>query len=257
MKNNAFRALVILIGLTLALSLLSASGAQRKPHSQTQTHPSQAVEGPCPAGGDVDAVAALKELKAGNIRWQSKMEERNWSEEREETARCGQHPFAVVLACMDSRVPPELIFDRGLGEIFVIRVAAPVLNRDELASLEYAVKKHVKLVLVLGHTDCGAVLSAVDRVSGRYLPDLFEKIEPAIKFVSDKYNGGVRITSGGIHRTPEEQKNLDRVSFINARFVHSEILAKPVLRQPGVQVKWGLYYLESGKVAFDPTDVQQ
>ena len=251
MKNSAFRALLILIGLTLALSLLSASGAQRKPHSQTQTHPSQAVEGPCPAGAEVDADGALEKLKAGNVRWQSKMEERNWSEEREETARCGQHPFAVVLACMDSRVPPELIFDRGLGEIFVIRVAGPVLNRDELASLEYAlVKKHVKLVLVLGHTDCGAVRGAVDRASGRYLPELFRKIEPAIKYVSDKFNGGVRITS-------KEQKNLDRVSFVNAKFVHSEIFAKPVLRQPGVQVKWGLYYLDSGKVAFDPTDVQR
>ena len=152
---------------------------------------------------------------------------------------------------MDSRVPPELIFDRGLGEIFVIRVAGPVLNRDELASLEYAlVKKHVKLVLVLGHTDCGAIRGAVDRVSGRYLPELFRKIEPAITDVSDKFNGGIRITS-------REQKNLDRVSFVNAKLVHSEIFAKRVLRQPGVQVKWGLYYLDSGKVAFDPTDVQQ
>jgi carbonic anhydrase len=250
MKNSAFRALVILIALTLAVSLLNASGAQRKHNSQTRPQP-QAAQGPCPEGNeDVDAPQALEKLKAGNVRWQSKMEERNWSEEREETARCGQHPFAVVLSCMDSRVPPELIFDRGLGEIFVIRVAGPVLDRDELASLEYAlVKKHVKLVLVLGHTDCGAVRGAVDRASGRYLPALFRKIEPAITFVSDKYNGGVRITS-------KEQKDLDRVSFVNARFVHSEILTKPALREPGVQVKWGLYYLDSGKVAFDPTELQ-
>lgn len=251
MKNSVLRAFVILIALTLAVSLLNASGAQRKHNSQTKS-PTQAAERPCPEGNeDVDAPQALEKLKAGNVRWQSKMEERNWSEEREETARCGQHPFAVVLSCMDSRVPPELIFDRGLGEIFVIRVAGPVLNRDELASLEYAlVKKHVKLVLVLGHTDCGAVRGAVDRASGRYLPALFRKIEPAITFVSDKYNGGVRITS-------KEQKDLDRVSFVNARFVHSEILAKAALREPGVQVKWGLYYLESGKVAFDPTEVQE
>jgi len=67
--------------------------------------------------------------------------------------------------------------------------------------------------------------------------------------VSDKYNGGIRITS-------KEQKNLDRVSFVNAKFVHSKIIAEPVLRQPGVQVKWGLYFLDSGKVAFDPTDVE-
>jgi carbonic anhydrase len=249
MKVSTLKVLVLLIGLTLALSLHGASSAQRKPRPQTPEP--QAVQGPCPAGEEVDANAALEKLKAGNARWRSKMEERNWSQEREETARCGQHPFAIVLACMDSRVPPELIFDRGLGEIFVVRVAGPVLNRDELASLEYAlVYEHVKLVLVLGHTDCGAVRSAVDRVSGRYLPELFRKIEPAIKFVSDKFNGGVRITS-------KQQKNLDRVSFVNAKFVHSEILTKRVLRQPGVRVKWGLYYLDSGEVAYDPTDVQR
>jgi carbonic anhydrase len=252
MKNNVFRALVIVIGLTLSLSLLGLSGALRQANSQVKTAQPQGAEGPCPPGNeDVDAGEALEKLKAGNMRWQSKMEERDWSEERAETARCGQRPFAVVLACMDSRVPPELIFDRGLGEIFVIRVAGPVLNRDELASLEYAlVKKHVKLVLVLGHTDCGAVRGAVDRERGSYLPELLQKLQPAITFVSNKYNGGIPITS-------KEQKNLDRVSFVNARFVHSEILAKRALRQPGVQVKWGLYYLDSGMVAFDPTDVQR
>jgi len=250
MKNIAFRTTVTLIWLTLALSLLSTSGAQRKHNSQTQTSPSQTAEGPCPAAEEVDADTALGKLKAGNMRWQAKMEERNWSVERGETTRCGQHPFAVVLACMDSRVPPELIFDGGLGEMFVIRVAGPVLNRDELASLEYAlVKKHVKLVLVLGHTDCGAVRGAVERVSGGYLPELFRKIEPAIKYVSDRFNGRIRITS-------REQKNLDRVSFVNAKLVHSDIFAKPMLRQPGVRVKWGLYYLDNGKVAFDPTDVE-
>lgn len=250
MKNNALRALVIVIGMTLALSLVGVSGAPQRPNLQVKPATAQGAEGPCPSGEDVDARTALERLKTGNIRWRSKMEKRDWSEEREETARCGQHPFAVVLSCMDARVPPELVFDRGLGEIFVIRVAGPVLDRDQLASLEYAVvKQHVKLVLVLGHTDCGAVRGAVDKESGRYLPGLLRKLQPAITFVSNKYNGGVPITS-------KEQKNLDRVSFVNARFLHSEILTKRALRQPGVQVKWGLYYLNSGEVAFDPTDVQ-
>jgi len=251
MKNSPLKALVILIALTLAVGFLNASSAQRK--TKSQTNQPQAVEGPCPTvePEPVDAKTALKELEAGNIRWQSKMEERKWSEERAKTARCGQHPFAVGLAGMDSRVPPELVVDRGLGEIFVIRVAGPVLDRDQLASLEYAlVVMNVKLVLVLGHTDCGAVKGAVDEASGCYLPDLLEKIEPAITFVSDKWNHGVRITS-------KEKKNLDRVSFVNARFVHSQILRRPVLRQPGVQVMWGLYYLASGKVAFDPTELEQ
>ena len=250
MKTKSLRALAIIFALALALSSLGVPGTPPKASSQVKPAREQGTEGPCPSVSEVSADSALEKLKAGNLRWRSKMEERNWAEERKETAGCGQHPFAVVIACMDSRVPPELIFDRGLGEIFVIRVAAPVLNRDELASLEYAlVQKHVKLVVVLGHTDCGAVRGAVDRVSGTYLPALFYKLEPAIRYVSVKYNGGVRITS-------KQQKDLDRVSIANAKFVHSEILRKPALREPGVRIKWGLYYLETGKVAFDPTDVE-
>lgn len=249
MNHNALKPLLIVTALALALGSLGVSGA-RQAGGNVKAAQAKVTQGPCPPVSEVSADAALEKLKAGNLRWQSKMEERNWGEERKETAECGQHPFAVVIACMDSRVPPELIFDRGLGEIFVIRVAAPVLNRDELASLEYAlVQKHVKLVVVLGHTDCGAVRGAVDRVSGAYLPALFYKLEPAIRYVSVRYNGGVRITS-------KEQKDLNRVSIANARFVHSEILRKRALREPGVQVKWGLYYLESGKVDFDPKDVE-
>jgi carbonic anhydrase len=259
MKNSTFRALVILIGLTIALSLLSASSAQRKPRSQTQTQPSQAADGPCPLVEiePDDANTALQALRCGNMRWQSSMQERNWKVEREKTAR-SQSPFAVVLTCMDSRVPPELIFDRGLGEIFVIRVAGPVLNdavvlnSSDLASLEYAlVKLHVKLVVALGHTDCGAVKNAVLQTKGRYLPQLFKKIEPAIKYVSDNFNGGKPID-------PKDQENLDRVSLFNAKFMRTKISVNPLWQgQPGLQVKWGLYYLESGKVAFDPTDLEQ
>jgi carbonic anhydrase len=250
MKNKPLIALVIIFASGLALSSLGAPGTQPKTSSQVQPAQAKGTEGPCPSVSEVSADSALEKLKAGNLRWQSQMEERNWSEERKETARCGQHPFAVVVACMDSRVPPELIFDRGLGEIFVIRVAGPVLNQDELASLEYAlVKKHVKLVLVLGHTDCGAVKGAVDREPGTYLPSLLRKIEPAVTYVSDRYNGGVRITS-------KQKKDLDRVSIANARIVHSEIRTKRALREPGVRIKWGLYYLESGRVAFEPRDVE-
>jgi carbonic anhydrase len=259
MKNSTFRALVIVIGLTIGVSLLSASGAQQKPNPRTQTHHPQAVDGPCPSVEikPVDARTALQALKCGNLRWQSKMQDRNWKDEREKTAQ-SQDPFAVVLTCMDSRVPPELVFDRGLGEIFVIRVAGPVLNdkvilnSSDLASLEYAlVKLHVKLVVALGHTDCGAVKNAVLRTKGRYLPQLFKQIEPAIKYVRINFNGGRPID-------PKDQKNLDRVSLFNAKFVRTEISVNPLWRhEPGLEVKWGLYDLGTGKVAFDPTDVEQ
>ena len=247
MKKNAFRSLVIAIALALALSSLGVPGAPRAINSQVKKAHVQGTEGPCPAvePGGADANTALQRLRCGNERWRNSMKIRNWDEERKATAT-SQRPFAVVIACMDSRVPPELIFDRGLGEIFVIRVAAPVLNDDELASLEFAVVNYnVKLVIVLGHTDCGAVKGAVDRAGGDYLPELLCKIEPAITYVSNRYNGGVRIDS-------KNKKDLDRVSIANARLVASKI---PTFGKPGVQVKWGLYYLANGRVDFDPSDV--
>jgi len=145
---------------------------------------------------------------------------------------------------MDSRVPPELIFDQDLGALFVIRVAGPVLNEDELASLEYAlVAKKIKFVVVLGHTDCGAVKGAVDRAAGNYLPELLCKIEPAITEVSKEYNGGVRIDSNN-------KENLNRVSIANARIVARRI---PDFGQGGVKVTWGLYNTRSGLVTFEAT----
>ena len=246
MKNNVLRALIILTALAAALSSFGVPGAQWKAHSQAMTAP--VLTGSLSDDKPVNADTSMQWLKAGNERWQrNEMKPRKWPEERKETS-CGQHPFAVVIACMDSRVPPELIFDQGLGALFVIRVAGPVLNSDELASLEYAlVIKKVKLVLVLGHTECGAVEGAVARVQGPYLPGLLDKIEPAIRFVSDKYNHGERITTA-------DKKDLMRVSLENARIVHSII---PHFAMPDVKVTWGLYYVDSGRAAIQPGDVDQ
>jgi carbonic anhydrase len=266
MKKNALRSLIIVIALALALSSLGASGAHWTAGPRVVTAPAQVTE-PRSDTESVDAATALKWLEEGNLRWQTtalcsdgkgcsgqtKMSPRNWAERRRELAD-KQKPFAVVLSCMDSRVPPELIFDQGLGDIFVIRVAGPVLNADELASLEYAiVVKHVALVVVLGHTNCGAVEAAAARPpgttgDGTYLPELLDKIEPAVKWVSEKYKVRLPISK-------EDQTNLSRVSTANARIVRDRILSKPALRQAGVDVTWGLYYVRCGKVAFKPGDV--
>jgi carbonic anhydrase len=241
MKKHALRSLIILISLTLALSLLGTSGAQRKTGSQAKKDQPQKAD--CVT--DVDAETALNWLKDGNKRWFSPpppMKPRNWKDERVRTAKC-QRPFAVVIACMDSRVPPELIFDRGLGEIFVIRVAGPVLGDDQLASLEYAlVHMNVKRVVVLGHTYCGAVKGAVAGGGGTYLPGLLLKIAPAIAYVKNNYNRGQPIS-------PEDEKNLNRVSIANARDIAGVI---PTFNQAGVKVTWGLYSTASGAVAFEP-----
>jgi carbonic anhydrase len=246
-KKHTLRLLIIAITLALALSSLGTSGAQRKTGSQAKSAQPQGSD--C-GNTNVDARSALTMLETGNRRWTGPppppMTPRTWADERLATKEC-QRPFAVVIVCMDSRVPPELIFDQGLGDLFVIRVAGPVLNSDELASLEYAlVEKNVKLVVVLGHTDCGAVKGAVGEPSEhwRYLPGLLRKLRPAITYVSKTYNGRRPIS-------PADKTNLNRVSIRNARNVASNI---PAFRPPGIRVTWGLYDTASGAVAFKPRE---
>ena len=276
MKHDTRTTLITLVALTFALGALAVPFRQSTADSRIISAPARVTElrpdnatpsgAACAAPGD--AARALQCLKDGNLRWQktalcsgggcsgqTQMMPRNWPEQRRETApppaTNKQHPFAVVLSCMDSRVPPELIFDQGLGDIFVIRVAGPVLNTDELASLEFALRVYgVRLILVLGHTDCGAVKGAVEDATGTFLPTLLDKIEPAITVVSREYNGGTRITAS--------QPNLDRVSLVNAKLVSSQIREKRAWLRSGVrglEVKWGVYYLRCGKVAIEPGDV--
>src|ERR1700754_3667233 len=93
----------------------------------------------------------------------------------------GQYPFAVILSCMDSRTSVELIFDQGLGDLFSIRVAGNIVNNDILASIEYAIKYvGTKVLMVLGHTECGAIKSAKQGVEDGHITDLLKRIHPSI-----------------------------------------------------------------------------
>ena len=139
------------------------------------------------------ASAALTRLQEGNRRFiagKSKHphENRHWRAQLEG----GQHPFAVVLGCSDSRVPPELLFDQGFGDLFVIRVAGNVVDTDVKASVEYAVHHlHTPLVLILGHTGCGAVTATVEHLKNpadqpKEVAALLSRIEPALRKVLDE-----------------------------------------------------------------------
>jgi carbonic anhydrase len=135
----------------------------------------------------VEAAAALERLMAGNARFlqgrsRHPHEENGWRRGLEQT----QRPFATVFSCSDSRVPPELLFDQGFGDLFVIRVAGQVMSTSTLGSLEYALV-HLKtpLFLVLGHEHCGAVTAAVQSLKGehkepRKIQDLVDLIEPGL-----------------------------------------------------------------------------
>ncbi len=136
---------------------------------------------------------ALRLLREGNARFASwKAENPNVSSARlTETATQGQHPVATVLACSDSRVPVERVFDRGIGDIFVVRVAGNVCGTDEVASLEYGVEHlGTPLLIVLGHTNCGAVIAALSNGEAHgNIPALLDKIAPAVASVRRKNPG--------------------------------------------------------------------
>ncbi|WP_432547621.1 carbonic anhydrase [Kineococcus sp. SYSU DK004] len=134
-----------------------------------------------------DPAQALDLLREGNRRFSAAPERRTpISAHRREHLADGQHPFAAVLSCADSRVPPELVFDQGLGDLFVVRTAGHVVAPPVLGSLQYAVEHlHVPLVLVLGHSSCGAVSATLDAVrdasapTGTAIDSLVEAIRPA------------------------------------------------------------------------------
>jgi carbonic anhydrase len=192
---------------------------------------------------------ALDELRAGNDRFVSGHPlSRNLQEDVKSTAS-GQYPFAVVLSCLDSRQPIEIVLDQGVGDIFSARVAGNVLNDDILGSMEFACKASgAKLIAVIGHSNCGAIKGAVDNVELGNLTGLLTKIKPAINTVP----GDVQ---------PRTSKNLtfvDDVSEANVRLVMQEIRERsPILREMlgkgEIGLVGGMYDLSTGRVTFYET----
>jgi carbonic anhydrase len=182
---------------------------------------------------------ALSRLMEGNRRYsQHKEQHPDETLARRKELETGQHPFAVILSCSDSRVAPELIFDQGLGALFVIRVAGNIAADDGLGSVEYAVEHlHTKLIVVLGHEKCGAVTAAVEggNVPG-HLSSLVSAIRPAVEE-----------TRGA----PGDQ--VHNCMIANARRIadqirHSEPVLAEFIAKEGVKVVAAYYSLDSGKI---------
>ena len=175
----------------------------------------------------INAIDALERLQAGNRRFASGLigTDNLPRHDRRKELVGGQRPFAAILGCSDSRVPVEIVFDQGIGDVFGLRVAGNVVNDDELGSLEYAVKVGAKLIVVLGHTSCGAVKGAIDGVKLGNLTGLLEKVHPAVAAAgcgNSKYEACVT-----------------KVAEMNVRAAVKEIREKsPYLRK----------YLDEGKV---------
>jgi len=240
--GNAKRYLKSFIATAVACALLSffAVGCA-KPGVETQTNvqiPSEAVSGEAqakmhsPSEVVSDWQVALQYLKDGNKRFiENQGAVRNTNAKDREILKGGQNPFAVIITCSDSRVPPEIYFDLKLGDIFVIRNAGNIADSTVLGSIEYAVE-HLKspLVVVVGHSHCGAVTGAFS--GGEYpenLQTIINAICPAIK--------GIGTVDEAIHA--------------NINSVVKHIKENKIVEHMGAKVIGAYYNIESGEVLFE------
>lgn len=189
---------------------------------------------------------ALTLLKEGNGRFvRNLVANRNLLQQVNDTAD-GQYPFAAILSCMDSRTSAELIFDQGLGDIFSIRVAGNILNDDILGSMEYASKAAgAKLILVLGHTKCGAVTGACNGVEMGHLTGLLQKINPAIE----------KETTTKENRTGNNAGFVGNVTRLNVEQTIAEIrrqsaIIREMEAEGRLKIAGGIYEVETGRVTF-------
>ncbi|MDF4220398.1 MULTISPECIES: carbonic anhydrase family protein [Maribacter] len=191
---------------------------------------------------------SLDFLKEGNQRFQNNLKaNRNLLEQVNDTSE-GQFPFATILSCIDSRVSAELVFDQGLGDIFSVRIAGNFVNEDILGSMEFGCKlAGTKLIVVLGHTSCGAIKGACDHARLGNLTALINKIEPAVDAVKEPTDESQR-----------NSKNLDFVDKVAAKNVEMTIenirKDSPVLAEMEengeIMIVGAMYDIASGAVEF-------
>ena len=193
-------------------------------------------------------IEALARLQAGNKRFmQNTMVHRDLALELA-AAKKGQYPYAVILNCIDSRSVPELIFDQGIGDTFVIRVAANVLNDDGLGSMEYSTAvAGAKLIVVMGHTSCGAVKGTCEGVKLGHISQLLQKITPA-------YNKTKQTMPNQTCKNPDF---IDAIAKENVINVINDIKAKSpiinnLLEKGKIKIVGAMYNVGSGKVEFIP-----
>ncbi len=193
-----------------------------------------------------NAAEALKLLKDGNKRFaEGKVRHAHEAADWRKQLLGEQHPFAVILGCSDSRVPVELVFDQGFGDLFVIRVAGNVIADDVLGSIQYAVR-HLKtaLLVVLGHQGCGAVSATLDTLARKgeepkYIDALVKRIEPGLKDLDPKLRGDARLNAA-----------VEANARWSAKQIANQPEAKPLLEEKTLTLVGAIYELQTGKVQF-------
>lgn len=201
------------------------------PESQSATTPSQAIE----------------MLKQGNVRFTSgSTTSRDYQSQVSQTAG-GQYPVAAVVSCIDSRIPTEIVFDQGIGDIFNARIAGNFVNEDILGSLEFACKvAGAKAIVIMGHTSCGAIKGACDKAELGNLTQMLEKIMPAVDAIH---------TPEGADRSSANAEFVDAVAAKNVELTLAKIKENsPVLEEMieanEIEIVGAMYDVASGKVSF-------
>ena len=191
---------------------------------------------------------SLHHLKEGNARFQKNLKAtRNLIEQVKDTGE-GQFPFATVLSCIDSRVSAELVFDQGVGDVFSIRIAGNFVNEDILGSMEFACKlAGTRLVVVLGHTACGAVKGACDDAKMGNLTGLLDKIKPAVSAVTFPEDKSLRNSSNSEFVNKVSAKNVQLT--IDRILKESDVLSK-MHSQGEIQIVGAMYDVKTGAVTF-------
>jgi carbonic anhydrase len=236
MKANTTKSL--LMALAVALTGFVASGAV---HADTAgaalTREAQAA---------ITPAKALGMLKRGNERFVSgKTVERDLLAQVKQTSK-GQFPFAAVVSCLDSRIPPAIVFDRGIGDLFVARVAGNFVNDDILGSLEFATKlAGAKLIVVMGHTECGAVKGACDAAQLGLLTATLANINPAVRAVQGDYTPRGSQNAEFVQAVAETNVQLTMQKLRDRSVVLREMIDKGEIGLVGA-----MYDVSSGKVTF-------
>ena len=201
------------------------------PESQSAITPSQAIE----------------ILKQGNVRFTSgSTTSRDYQSQVSQTAG-GQYPLAAVVSCIDSRIPTEIVFDQGIGDIFNARIAGNFVNEDILGSLEFACKvAGAKAIVVMGHTSCGAIKGACDKAELGNLTQMLEKIMPAVDAIH---------TPEGADRSSANAAFVDAVAAKNVEFTLAKIrenssVLNEMLEANEIEIIGAMYDVASGKVSF-------
>jgi carbonic anhydrase len=188
---------------------------------------------------------ACEILAEGNQRFISNLRyNRNLLQQVNETSEA-QHPFAIVLSCIDSRTSAELIFDQGLGDIFSARIAGNVVNEDILGSMEFACQvAGAKLIVVLGHTSCGAIKGACSHVTLGHLTGLLGKISPAMYEVES--SNSTQLSAGEL----QEAVTVANVRYQLRTIIERSTILEHLYQQGKIGLVAGIYSVESGEVTF-------